>query len=179
MGLKTKRLLLRGFKQYDLDDFYEYASKRGVGEWAGWKPHSSKEVSRAILEQFIGNPEVIAIEHRKTGKLIGSLGLHEKPFDENDDLYRQRELGYVLSMDYWNQGLMSEATRAIVDYAFNTLKLDRLSCAHFIGNKRSEAIIKKLGFTFEKYDTYYAKTLHKTFKEKKYILYNPNKKSLK
>jgi len=179
MALKTKRLFIRGFKPTDLDDFYEYASKKGVGEMAGWKPHSSKEVSKAILNQFIDNPKVFAIELRSNGKMIGSMGLHNKPFDDDDDQYRQRELGYVLSKDYWNQGIMSEATKALVDYAFYTMKLDRLSCAHFIGNARSEAIIKKLGFTFVKYDTYYAKTLDKTFKEKKYILYNPRKKSLR
>jgi len=179
MALKTKRLIIRGFKRSDLDDFYEYASKKGVGEMAGWKPHTSKEVSKTILEQFIDNPEVFAIELRDTGKMIGSLGLHNKPFDDDDDQYRQRELGYVLSKDYWNQGIMSEAARALVDFGFYTMNLDRISCAHFIDNARSEAIINKLGFTFVKYDTYYAKTLEKRFKEKKYILYNPRKKSLR
>lgn len=179
MALKTKRLFIRGFKRSDLEDFYAYAKVKGVGEMAGWKPHSSKKVSSAILEQFIDNPEVFALELIDSGKMIGSIGLHKKPFDEDDNFYRQRELGYVLSKNYWNQGLMSEATKAIVNFGFNAMNLDRISCAHFIGNTRSEAIIKKLGFTFVKYDTYYAKTLDKTFKEKKYILYNPRKKSLK
>jgi ribosomal-protein-alanine N-acetyltransferase len=179
MAMKTNRLIIRGFKYSDLDDFYEYASTKGVGEKAGWKPHTSKTVSKTILKQFIGNPEVFAIEERNSHKMIGSLGLHNKPFDDLDDSYRQRELGYILSKDYWNQGLMSEATKAIVHYAFRTMNLDRLSVAHFIDNKPSEAIIQKLGFTFVKYDTYYAKTLDKTLKEKKYILYNPRKKTLR
>lgn len=173
--MKTRRLIIRGFKESDLDDFYEYARVKDVGEMAGWKPHSSKEVSRSILNQFINNPEVFAIEERATHKMIGSIGLHDKPFDEHDSTYRQRELGYVLSKDYWNRGLMSEATRRIIRYAFNDLKLDRITVAHFIDNARSQAIINKLGFTFVKYDTYYAKTLGKTFREKKYVLYNPNK----
>lgn len=176
--MKTRRLIIRGFKASDLDDFYAYARMKDVGEMAGWKPHSSKEVSRNILSQFINNSEVFAIEERATHKMIGSIGLHRRPFDEHDAIYRQRELGYVLSKDYWNKGLMSEATKRIVDYAFNDLNLDRLTVAHFIDNARSEAIIKKLGFTFVKYDTYYAKTLDKTFKEKKYVLYNPKKQSL-
>ena len=35
--IETERLILRPFKQTDLEDFYEYASVEGVGEMAGWK----------------------------------------------------------------------------------------------------------------------------------------------
>ena len=51
--LETQRLLLRPFKQTDLDDFYEYASVEGVGEMAGWKHHENKEQSLEILNSFI------------------------------------------------------------------------------------------------------------------------------
>ena len=39
--IETKRLILRSFKQTDLEDFYEYASVEGVGEMAGWKHHEN------------------------------------------------------------------------------------------------------------------------------------------
>ena len=48
--LKTERLLIRPWRQSDLDDFYSYASVDGVGKMAGWKPHESKEESKIILE---------------------------------------------------------------------------------------------------------------------------------
>ena len=51
--LKTDRLLLRPWSQEDLDDFFEYASVDGVGQMAGWVPHSNKEVTKTILEHFI------------------------------------------------------------------------------------------------------------------------------
>ena len=35
--LKTERLLIRPWRQSDLDDFYSYASVDGVGQMAGWK----------------------------------------------------------------------------------------------------------------------------------------------
>ena len=40
--LKTKRLILRPWRNEDLDDFYEYASVDGVGQMAGWLPHENK-----------------------------------------------------------------------------------------------------------------------------------------
>ena len=50
--LKTERLLIRPWRQSDLDDFYSYASVDGVGQMAGWKPHESKEESKIILESL-------------------------------------------------------------------------------------------------------------------------------
>jgi len=46
--LNTDRLVLRAFKQSDLDDFYEYASVEGVGEMAGWPHHESKDKTQYI-----------------------------------------------------------------------------------------------------------------------------------
>lgn len=43
--LETDRVLLRPWKQSDLQDFYEYAKVDGVGQMAGWTPHASIEES--------------------------------------------------------------------------------------------------------------------------------------
>ena len=50
--LETERLILRPFRQEDLQDFYEYASVEGVGEMAGWRHHGSIEKSQEILDMF-------------------------------------------------------------------------------------------------------------------------------
>ena len=59
--IETERLILRSFKQADLDDFFEYASVEGVGEMAGWKHHDSIDKSQKILNSFINNDKVFAI----------------------------------------------------------------------------------------------------------------------
>lgn len=46
--IKTERLILRPWKETDLDDFFEYASVDGVGEMAGWPHHKSKEESKLL-----------------------------------------------------------------------------------------------------------------------------------
>ena len=48
--LTTKRLILREWKEDDLDDFYEYASVPGVGEMAGWHFHETKEKTMLLSE---------------------------------------------------------------------------------------------------------------------------------
>lgn len=71
--LKTERLLIRPWRQSDLDDFYSYASVDGVGQMAGWKPHESKEESKIILDMFISHKKTFALEYQ--GKVIGSVGI--------------------------------------------------------------------------------------------------------
>ena len=101
--IETKRLILRSFKQTDLEDFYEYASVEGVGEMAGWKHHENIAESQSIMNSFISEDKVFAICLKKNNKVIGTVGIEkyglEDALTEFKDYYG-RELGYVLSKDY-------------------------------------------------------------------------------
>lgn len=165
--LETKRLRLRLFTLSDLDDFYAYASVPGVGEMAGWPHHQDIETSRKILEGFIKDGDVYAIEEKKTGRVIGSLGLHDR---NEADGKQSREVGYVLAKSHWKQGLMTEAVNRVVAHAFETLGYDYLTCAHFAHNDASRRVIEKTGFVFEKEKEYHAKLLDKTFLSRCYRL---------
>lgn len=155
--LKTARLTLRPWTVDDLDDFYEYAKVDGVGQPAGWLPHENKEVSLGILNRFIEGKKTFAIEYN--GKVIGSLGVeeyHEKELPEFKDK-KGRELGYVLSKDYWGLGIMPEAVKAVVDYCFDVLGVDFLVCGHFTDNVRSKRVQEKCGFKHYKLVKYQTK----------------------
>lgn len=154
--IKTERLILRPWKETDLDDFFEYASVDGVGEMAGWSHHKSKEDSKLILNSFINSKKTFAIEYN--GKVIGSLGIEEyKELPELDDKLG-RELGFVLSKDYWGRGFMPEAVKSVIDYLFNQIQLDFIVCGYFSDNIQSEKVQKKCGFKLykkRKYKTSY------------------------
>ena len=101
--LRTERLILRPWRESDLDDFFEYASVDGVGEMAGWSHHKTKEETQAILTAFISGKKTFAIE--RSGKVIGSLGIEkydEEKLPEFNDK-SGRELGFVLSKEYWGR----------------------------------------------------------------------------
>ena len=149
LHLETERLILRPFTQSDLYDFNEYASVDGVGEMAGWKHHESLEKSQMILHSFIDEDKTFAIVFKETGKVIGSLGVEK--YGMEDALtefytYKGREIGYVLSKDFWGKGIMPEAVKAVIDYLFNTLKLDFLLCGFYDFNSRSKRVQEKCGF---------------------------------
>lgn len=112
--LKTQRMILRPWKDTDLNDFYEYAKVDGVGQLAGWTPHKNIEESKVILDIFIEGKKTFAIEYRN--KVIGSLGIecyNEENYPEFNS-FQGREIGYVLSKDFWGQDIMPEAVKAVI-----------------------------------------------------------------
>lgn len=172
--LKTDRLILRPWQQTDLDDLYEYARVDGVGQMAGWLPHQSMETSQTILNSFVDQKKTFALEF--CGKVIGSLGIEnykEANHPELDNL-QGREIGYVLSKDYWGQGLMPEAVKAVIRYLFEEVKLDFVMCAHFQWNHQSARVIEKCGFQY--LSTCEHETRYETVETtREYILYNSEK----
>ncbi len=146
--LETDRLILRGWKYSDLDDFFEYASVEGVGERAGWSHHESKSESRAILKRFIEGKKTFALVLKENQKTIGSLGLENLRQYAGEELHdlTGREIGYVLSKEYWNQGLMSEAVQCVIDWCFHDQNYDFLMCGNFNENIASAKVQKKCGF---------------------------------
>lgn len=145
--LTTKRLTLRPWKISDLDDFFEYASVDGVGQMAGWCPHRNKAETQKILNSFIQHKKTFALEHH--GKVIGSLGVEKYNEANLPELSEKqgREIGYVLSKAYWGQGLMPEAVNRVVQYLFEDVKLDFVTCSYFLSNPQSKRVTEKCGFS--------------------------------
>ena len=56
--LQSDRIILRAWKQSDLDDFFEYASVPGVGEMAGWEHHKNRKVTQTVLDNFIEKKKI-------------------------------------------------------------------------------------------------------------------------
>lgn len=160
--LQTARLTLRPWRETDLEDFYEYASVDGVGQMAGWKPHENREESREILGRFMEHKKTFALEYQ--GKVIGSLGIEKY----NEERYPEfgekkcREIGYVLSKDYWGRGLMAEAVQAAIRYLFQDVGLDVIFCGHFLSNGQSARVQEKCGFRYYAYGQFETKigTVH-------------------
>lgn len=173
--LETDRLILREWQETDLNDFFEYASVDGVGQMAGWQPHKSLEESASILNMFIDGRKTFAVVLKENNKAIGSVGI-EKLSTEIDGYENMsgRELGYVLSKDYWGQGLMPEAVKAVINYCFKTVGCDYLLCSCSPQNRQSARVMEKRGFRFVLEKT--RKLTDGTTRAARYhILDNPNR----
>ena len=99
-------------------------------------------VQTCALPIYYGQPGVYAIHHKLHKKMIGTIEIHS---------YKEYkgEIGFVLNPAYWNKGLMTEAAKAVIIYAFEILDIHRLSCGYFLFNDRSKRVNDKLGFTYE------------------------------
>lgn len=173
--IETDRLILRAWRESDLEDFYEYAKVDGVGQMCGWAPHQNLEESRKILGFFIADKKTLALELKENGKVIGSIGLEEREVDLGiPDELSGREIGYVLNKEYWGRGLMPEAVKAVIDYCFYQLRFDWLTCGHFDWNHQSRRVVEKCGFHYIQ-DVIHQTRFGTEEPTKLYIQYNPRK----
>ncbi|HHU53176.1 MAG TPA: GNAT family N-acetyltransferase [Clostridiaceae bacterium] len=149
--LETESLILRPFQETDLQDLNEYARVPGVGELAGWVHHKSVEESKEILDMFINEKKTLAVAEKKSGKVIGSVGIecyNENCVGEEYKSLKCREIGYVLSKDYWGKGFMPQALSKVLSFCFEDLQLDAVFCGYFKRNQQSKRVNQKLGFKY-------------------------------
>ena len=147
MTLTTERLTLRPFREDDVEALYAYSKDEAVGLGAGWKPHESLLESSDILHLvFLDQPTVWAIERQSDHRLMGSVGLIT---DSARQYGSARSLGYALGVDYWGQGYMTEAVRAVVRFGFGYMGLDLISATCYPDNPASRRVLEKCGFAYE------------------------------
>lgn len=146
--ITTNRLILRNIGYQDVKDMYEYASTDLVGPTAGWPPHKTIQDTEAVITSFInsqkmGDLGVWAIVLKENKKMIGTIELYNWVFRFS------AELGYSLNPAYWGNGFAAEAGFAVLDFAFNHLRLKRVEAGTFETNYQSMRVCEKLGFTRE------------------------------
>lgn len=147
--LLTPRLTLRPVRMSDAADLYEYSRDPEVARHVLWDAHRSIHQTRAYIRYLLRQyrnaaPSTFAIALRDTGKVVGTIGfMWVQP--EN----RSAEVGYSLSRAFWNQGYMSEALRAVVDFGFAQLGLNRIEAQHECDNPASGHVMQHAGMRHE------------------------------
>lgn len=106
-----------------------------------------ERLHREINEQRKSNVQYWPIYNLEDGDLVGCCGLH--PHDEK--IY---ELGFHLRPKYWHKGYASEATNAVISYAFDVLQIEALFAGHNPKNTATERVLKKLGFQYTGHEFY-------------------------
>jgi ribosomal-protein-alanine N-acetyltransferase len=147
--IATPRLILRRMTLHDAPDIFEYSRDPEVARHVLWDAHRSVSDSKAYVRFMIrkyrmGEPASWGIQHREDGKLIGTIG-----YMWHQPEHRSAEVGYSLSRAYWNQGLMTEALRAVIAYSFEDLMMNRLEAQHEVSNPASGAVMRKAGMRSE------------------------------
>lgn len=153
MILKTERLILRPWRESDAESLYKYASNPEVGPAAGWPVHTSVENSRQIIKGVLSSDETYAVTLREADAPIGSIGLMIGGKSKLGISADEAEIGYWIGKPYWGQGLIPEAVRELIRYAFDDLGITTLWCGYFDGNEKSKRAGEKCGFLFHHTET--------------------------
>ncbi|MBE9215826.1 GNAT family N-acetyltransferase [Plectonema cf. radiosum LEGE 06105] len=150
--IETARLRLRPYTLDDLDRLTVILSNPEVMKYSPRGPipkGKEKQVTRDVLEYFIKHWDkygfgVWAAIEKASGKLIGHCGLNCLPNSP------EIELIYRLDQYYWNQGIATEATKASLQYAFESLKLYKIIAIASPNHIASRRVMEKAGFKYEK-----------------------------
>ena len=144
LSLAGEKLTLRPFNLDDAPRVTELVSNWNVASMVARIPHP---YPKGAAEEWIaghnerraaGDSWPFAIETKKPG-LVGTIGLS---MTESGSM----EIDYWIGEPYWGKGIASEATRVLVEFAFDILGVERLAAGHFKANPASGRVLKKVGF---------------------------------
>jgi RimJ/RimL family protein N-acetyltransferase len=149
--LLTDRLRLRRYREDDLDRFAAIQSLPEVARFLYLEPRSREEAEAALAKRIAGtrleqddDAITLAVERREDGLLLGDATLFLRSVTD-----RQVEVGYVFHPDAGGRGYATEATRALVDFAFQDLNAHRVFARTDARNTASAALLRRLGMRQE------------------------------
>ena len=147
--LDTPRLRLRHVFRADVPDLTEAASDPRVTRYEPWGPYTEEETA-GLVENILKQMETglcaeWAIERKEDAKVLGLIHLNNVDF-----FHRSAEIGYWIQRKAWNCGYGTEAVKAIIDYAMNTLRMDEVVAICHPDNTASIRVLEKAGMTFHK-----------------------------
>ncbi len=144
--LKTNRLLLRQLKDSDCETIFYLRSNETVNEFV--KRAKAESIEDALLfitkiKKAVSKNESIywCITLKSNPYLIGTICLWN--FSEDK---KTAEVGYDLHPDFQQKGIMNEAIQSVLNYGFNTLKLEIIEAYTQNNNKNSIKLLEKNNF---------------------------------
>ena len=147
--IESQRMTLRKLSLRDAGSMFEYASDPEVTRFVTWEQHRTVADSihflrRVKMQSKRGEPSPWGIVLKESGMLAGTIGYHCLNAEHGC-----AEVGFTLSRNYWNKGLMTEALSYVIRFGFEKLNLNRIEARCKVDNFASERVMKKCGMKLE------------------------------
>lgn len=142
----SERLGFRNWSKNDLEEFAKLNADPEVME------HFPKPLSRVETEEYIDRLILrfkvqgycyFATEVIETGEFIGMIGITDQEF--KSEFTPATDIGWRLKKTAWGNGYATEGAERCLEYAFDTLKKDKIISTCTSNNKSSENVMKKIG----------------------------------
>lgn len=147
--LITDRMQLRKITDNDATDLLAILGDPQVAQYEYFYPLATREEALAFIRRYQrelaeGMEITWGLADKVTGKIIGTCCLGNISQGS-----RRAEIGYNVARAHWKKGYATEAIRAVVDFGFTKLNLNRIEATITPGNDASVKVLKKLGFLQE------------------------------
>jgi [ribosomal protein S5]-alanine N-acetyltransferase len=148
--LSTDRLILRPFRLSDCKEVQRIAGDERIAKTTLSVPHPYPD---GAAEEWIathpksyahGEAVTFAIELKTSNALIGCISIAGI-----SKTHKRGEVGYWIGTEFWNQGYCTEALRALIEFGFKELSLNKLTSRHMSKNPQSGKVMLKAGMKQE------------------------------
>jgi RimJ/RimL family protein N-acetyltransferase len=149
LELRGRGIVLRPVKLSDGKGLLPHVRDKEISRFTGI-PHPYRReymtefLTRVVKEMKAGRRFVFVIRRYDSEEPLGVIDLMPRY-----PQWRRLELGYWLGRRFWNQGIMTQAVKLVLQFAFETLKLHRVDVGHFDSNEASRRVIEKCWFRRE------------------------------
>jgi len=148
--IETERLILRKFEYTDDENMLKYwISDPEIQSMYSEPVYTTKQEVKELLDKYIGAYEKSdyyrwAVISKETGECIGQIAYFL--VDSNNHF---AEIEYCIGSSFQRKGLATEATKAIIQYGFDKMNLNKIQICHKSINIPSRKVIEKCGFVYE------------------------------
>ena len=145
--IETERLILRKFTVDDAQKVYEnWASDPTNVATLTWNAHSDISFTKKLISSWVNDYSNATnyrwcITMKNENIPIGGIDV------TNIINESTCEIGFVLSKSFWNKGIMTEATRAVINYLFTHTNFNTITAYHNIDNPASGKVLTKSGMS--------------------------------
>lgn len=148
--IETDRLILRQAHTGDaIPMFRNWASDADVTRFLTWPAHENVDITKCVLNSWITGYDKDdfyqwLIVLKETGEPIGSISVVEL-----NEGVEKAEIGYCIGKAWWHRGIVTESTKAVIDFLFAEVGMNRIEARHDPRNPHSGAVMKKCGMQYE------------------------------
>ena len=172
MSLRTERLMLRAWRDDDLEPFAALNADPAVMEFfpatltRAESDAAAARIRAELVERGFG---LYALEVPGTAEFIGFTGLSVPRFEAA--FIPCVEIGWRIARAHWGRGYATEAARAALADGFGRLGLDEVVAFTATGNQRSRRVMKRLGMRHDPADDFDHPNLPPGHRLRRHVLY--------
>ncbi len=160
---KANRLFLAKMQADDAPQAFKWAGDDNVTEFLRYSTYTNVEDLEKWIVSLSEESNDLGV-FLNDGTLIGSIGCGLCGRGE------VRELGYCFNRVYWGSGYATEASKAILGYTIARFGTKEFTVSHAVENARSQRVVEKCGFEFEKMSSYTKFDKSRSFESEEYAL---------